>query len=170
MTTNATTKKKYHNSLSDYTDTITVSGATGADIDWAAASTMSDTISLDLSNIALSSQVYTTNHTWTTGPSWNGTYSITGAGTGGISNPLSVNQGGQIAIEGENADITMNGKSLKTWMEQVEERLNILTVNEELEAEWDELRELGERYRELERKCKEKGEMWKKLKQLPPTE
>ena len=53
-------------------------------------------------------------------------------------------------------------------MEQVEERLNILTPNPELEKEWDDLRKLGERYRKLEKKCKEKAEVWKKLKSMPP--
>lgn len=68
------------------------------------------------------------------------------------------------------ADIMIGDRSMVEWMEKVEERLNILTVNPELEAEWNELRELGDRYRELEKKCKEKGEMWKKLKQLPPRD
>jgi hypothetical protein len=76
---------------------------------------------------------YTTN---TTSP-W-----ISSGSTG--SNPaMVVNQGGTIEIQGENADIKINGKSMKTWMEQVEERLNLLTPNPKLEAEWDELQELG---------------------------
>lgn len=73
-----------------------------------------------------------------------------------------------ISLKGEKADIDINGKSMKAWMEQVEERLNILTPNPELEKEWDELRKLGERYRKLEKKCKEKAEVWKKLKSMPP--
>ena len=40
----------------------------------------------------------------------------------------------------------------------------------ELEADWDELRELGERYRELEKRCKEKAETWNKLKAMPPPQ
>jgi hypothetical protein len=51
-------------------------------------------------------------------------------------------------------------------IDALEQRLNILVPNPELEAEWDELRELGERYRELERQCKEKGDMWAKLKEI----
>jgi hypothetical protein len=39
--------------------------------------------------------------------------------------------------------------------------------NTELEAEWDQLRELGDRYRELEQQCREKSQMWAKLKTLP---
>ena len=72
-----------------------------------------------------------------------------------------------VHIQGENADLLINDKSLKTWMERVEERLNILTPNPGLEAEWDQLRKLGERYRKLEKKCKEKADMWKKLQAMP---
>jgi hypothetical protein len=78
-----------------------------------------------------------------------------------------ISQGGRISLLGDDADLDINGKSLKQWMERVEERLNILTPNPTLEKEWDDLRELGERYRELEKKCKEKAEMWKKLKSMP---
>jgi hypothetical protein len=45
--------------------------------------------------------------------------------------------------------------------------LNILTPNPEMEAEWDQLRKLGERYRKLEKKCREKSDMWNKLKAMP---
>jgi hypothetical protein len=87
------------------------------------------------------------------------------------SNPaMVVNQSGTIEIKGEDADIKINGKSMKTWMEAVEERLNILTPNPELEKDWDELQELGERYRALERKCKEKAQMWAALKKVQPRQ
>jgi flagellar motility protein MotE (MotC chaperone) len=72
-----------------------------------------------------------------------------------------------MSLQGENADLDINGKSLKDWMDKVEERLNILTPNPELEKEWDDLRRLGERYRKLEKKCKEKAEVWNKLKSMP---
>ena len=75
-----------------------------------------------------------------------------------------------MALNGAGADIDINGKSLKDWMEKVEERLNILTPNSELEKEWDDLRRLGERYRKLEKKCKEKAEVWNKLKAMPKPE
>ena len=87
------------------------------------------------------------------------------------SNPaMVVNQSGSIDIQGQNADIKINGKSMKTWMEQVEERLNMLTPNPELEADWDELQELGERYRALEKQCKEKAQMWAALKKVQPRQ
>lgn len=81
-----------------------------------------------------------------------------------------IEQNGRMSLKGDKADLEINGKSLKNWMEKVEERLNILTPNPELEREWDELRRLGERYRKLEKKCKEKAEVWKKLKSMPKTE
>ena len=77
---------------------------------------------------------------------------------------------GKMELRGEGADIDINGKSMKAWMEKVEDRLNILTPNPELEKEWDELRRLGERYRKLEKKCQEKAEVWKKLKSMPKPE
>ena len=87
------------------------------------------------------------------------------------SNPaMVVNQSGTIEIKGEDADIKINGKSMKTWMEAVEERLNILTPNTELEKDWDELQELGDRYRALEKKCKEKARMWAALKKVQPKQ
>lgn len=75
-----------------------------------------------------------------------------------------LNQSGRLELQGENADIVVNGQSLMTMMQQIQERLNILTVNAELETEWDELRELGRQYRELEQHIKDKMATWQKLK------
>ena len=77
---------------------------------------------------------------------------------------------GTMQLRGDNADILINEKSLMKTLEAIEQRLNILTANQEMEAEWDELRELGERYRDLEKRCLEKSEVWKKLKSMPPPE
>ena len=113
------------------------------------------------------SNIYTTNTnipwqnlTTTTGTSVNIGSSITDYN-------MKVEQSGQIDIKGEKADIRINGKSMNKWMEQVEQRLNILTPNPELEKEWDDLRRLGERYRKLEKKCQDKAQMWAALKKLP---
>jgi len=103
-----------------------------------------------------------TGYTYTTGSPW--------IATGSSPGTLSVEQNGSIEIQGENADIKMNGKSMKAWMEKVEERLNILTPNPELEKEWDDLRRLGNRYRALEKKCKEKAQMWAALKKVQPKQ
>jgi len=78
-----------------------------------------------------------------------------------------LNQSGMLSLKGANADIDINGKSLMKTLEALEDRLNMLTPNPEMEAEWDQLRELGERYRELEQQCREKTQMWDKLKSMP---
>jgi hypothetical protein len=133
----------------------------------------------------LTSSVTTDTITWGTGTSYPGYGAIPGGSngytytTGTTSSPwiatgtnpaMVVNQSGSIEIKGEDADIKINGKSMKTWMEAVEERLNILTPNPELEKEWDDLRHLGERYRALEEKCKEKTRMWAALKKVQPKQ
>lgn len=102
-------------------------------------------------------QVWTTNGTGTF--SWPSTVS---------SSPV-ISAEGQMELRGEKADLRINNKSLRDWMEQVEQRLNILTPNPELEKEWDQLRRLGERYRKLEKQCQDKAEMWNKLKSMPPV-
>ena len=118
-------------------------------------------------HIGLNPNVYTTNHPYQN-LTTTGLNTITGTSIG-ISPDynMKVEQSGQIDIRGEKADIRINGKSMNRWMEQVEQRLNILTVNPELEKEWDDLRRLGERYRKLEKKCQEKARMWEALKKLP---
>ena len=95
---------------------------------------------------------------------------IVGNGGTGATPAVQIQQGAAIDIQGENADIRMNGKSMKAWMEAVEERLNILTPNPELEKDWDDLRRLGERYRALEKKCREKAQMWVALKKVQPKQ
>lgn len=73
-------------------------------------------------------------------------------------------QSGQINLTGENADIKVNGESLLDVIKTLQNRLNVLVPNPELEAEWDELRELGERYRLLEKEFDEKSRAWAALK------
>jgi hypothetical protein len=99
----------------------------------------------------------TTSPIWTTNTTA-GQYSFTGQ---------NIQPNNTVHIRGEDSDLLIDDKSLKIWMEKVEERLNILTPNPELEKEWDQLRRLGERYRKLEKKCREKADMWKKLKSMP---
>ena len=69
-----------------------------------------------------------------------------------------------ITLKGEDADISINGVSLMETLRGLQERLNILQPNRELEAEWDQLRELGEQYRRLEQELTEKSRAWKALK------
>ena len=79
-----------------------------------------------------------------------------------------MNQSGKVVIQGDNADLVIGEKSMKDWMERVEERLNILTPNTKLEEEWEELKSLGEQYRKLEQHIKDKQATWDRLKAMPP--
>lgn len=61
-------------------------------------------------------------------------------------------------------DIHIKGKSLSDLLDKIDERLCILRVNEKLEAEWQELSELGDKYRKLEQELQEKSKVWNILK------
>ncbi len=74
---------------------------------------------------------------------------------------------GNLVVDGP--DIVVGGKSVMALLDRLEERLAWMQPNLDLEAEWDELRELGDRYRALEAQCREKADMWNKLKAMPPV-
>lgn len=99
--------------------------------------------------------INTAGHVWTT--TGTGTSPYWGAGSGG-----------KVVIQGENADLVIGDKSMRDWMKQIEERLNLLTPNTKLEEEWEELRALGEQYRKLEQHIKDKQATWDRLKAMPP--
>jgi len=60
---------------------------------------------------------------------------------------------GKAVLEG---DVEFEGKDLGKRLETIERRLAILNTNQELELRWDDLRVLGDKYRELEREILEK--------------
>jgi YbbR domain-containing protein len=53
---------------------------------------------------------------------------------------------------------------MKEWMSEVDSKLAILKPNEKLEEEWAELKEIRNRYVELEKELTEKSLMWNILK------
>jgi hypothetical protein len=108
-----------------------------------------------LSNTIIS-QSHTGRYTYDTGSITMGTPTLS-AGTSGT-----------LQLDGDNADIVVNGVSLMDKINAIADRLNILDVNKELEAEWDQLRELREQYQQLEQELKTKSAMWKTLKTKPP--
>jgi hypothetical protein len=71
---------------------------------------------------------------------------------------------GQIELKGDQADVVINGVSLNETLKGIQDRLNMLRPNAALEAEWDQLRELGKQYRKLEEELKEKQRAWEILK------
>lgn len=97
------------------------------------------------------------NVTWASPNTWTTSDTFT------INPNLIVKPSGSISVKGDDADIDINGKSMKAWMEKVEERLNLLCVNPDLESDWEELREIGNQYRALEQRIKDKMTTWKTL-------
>lgn len=76
----------------------------------------------------------------------------------------SISAGGRIELRGKDADVMINDVSLKDTLQAIQDRLNILRPNIAIEAEWDQLRELGEQYRKLEAELLEKQRAWEILK------
>ena len=71
---------------------------------------------------------------------------------------------GKMELRGDQADIVINGVSLNSTLQFIQDRLNMLQPNREVEQEWDQLRELGEQYRKLEKQLIEKQKAWDILK------
>ena len=76
----------------------------------------------------------------------------------------------KIKLDGEGADIVVNGHSLVDAINSINDRLNCLQINPKLEKEWDELKALGDQYRKLEKQILEKQATWDRLKAMPPPE
>jgi hypothetical protein len=154
--------------LEELGDTITISNL-GAASGTLSSGYSTDTVTLSphgtsmWNNTTISGGGYTyPNTVAATG----GPYTIS-SGTG-ITNPWVTHATPKIKLDGEGADIEVNGWSLIDAIQKIEERLNILHPNTELEAEWEELRALGNQYRKLEQHIKDKQATWDKLKAMPP--
>jgi len=63
----------------------------------------------------------------------------------------------------EGCDIKVGDRSLLKTLDAIYERLAILETNSKFEAEFDELRDLGDQYRKLEADLKEKMVTWSAL-------
>ena len=129
-----------------------------------------DTYSIDLSGV-YSNVSLTSPYTVSSGINLpNVVYTTTGT----ISSPWTYSSpntaSSKITLQGADADIEINGVSLWMTMQEIANRLNIMQVNPELETEWTELRELGDRYRKLEQQIKDKQATWNRLKAMPPPE
>jgi hypothetical protein len=139
-------------------DTITLSD--GSESDYSTVYTLDNSVNVG-------GLTFNYPNTMSTG---SGSYSLGGAG---VSSPWTVNSSmtypssAKIKLDGEGADIEVNGWSLIDAIKKIEERLNILTPNPELESEWAELKRLGDRYRKLEKKIQDKMGTWDRLKAMP---
>ena len=128
---------------------------------------LNDLFPTTLGNLDLSSQTLTTglstNYSINTGINYSYNWS-------NITQPAltadygTIKANAALEINGENADIRVNGKSLTAAIAKIEERLAILKPNVELENEWEELKNLGDQYRKLEKELQEKMRVWETLK------
>ena len=116
-------------------------------------------------------------NTWPYPSSSSGSYTWATNSTGGyslgnISPSLSFSDTWQYAdpklkVQGDaefEGDIKLKGKSLTESLDKIEQRLGILHPNEVLEEKWEELKALGDKYRELEKDILEKEKIWNTLK------
>ncbi len=75
--------------------------------------------------------------------------------------------GAKIQLDGDDADIRVNGWSLVDAVKRIEERLGLYQPNPELEAEWEDLRALGEQYKKLEQHIRDKQATFDRLRAMP---
>jgi hypothetical protein len=73
-----------------------------------------------------------------------------GAGSGYTWQGSQANSSGTIKLEGADADIIVQGKSMKAWMDAVEQRLCILEPKPELLEKYEALRNAYDTYKTLE--------------------
>lgn len=76
-------------------------------------------------------------------------------------NTSTVKINGNADVDG---DLRIKGKSITKILDKIEERLAIFEQNEGLEERWEELRELAERYKKLEKELLSKEQVWNILK------
>ncbi len=123
-----------------------------------------DIYSVDLMNISSTGHAWDpyygavppatlTNTLANTGPTWTFQESK-------IISPLS----GKISLNGDDADIEINGRSLMQILDGLEQRLGLLKCREDLESDWSELKALGDQYRAMVKSIEEKTRMWNTLK------
>ena len=115
-------------------------------------------------------------NTWPYPNSSSGSYTWATNSTGGynlgsISPSLNLNDtwhnDAKLKVQGDaefNGDVKIKGKSISETLDKIEARLAILHPNEKLESKWEELKALGDKYRELEKDILEKEQIWNTLK------
>ena len=67
------------------------------------------------------------------------------------SNTAKMTAHGELNLEGENADVVVNGVRLSETLRAINERLSILQINPELHSKYDNLRQAYEHYKTLEK-------------------
>ena len=81
--------------------------------------------------------------------------------------PVTITQRAQIELNGEDADVLINGESLNQTLKEIREALRIpskLNRDEQLEKDWAELQEAADHYNKLKAEYREKQKVWNTLK------
>jgi hypothetical protein len=121
-----------------------------------------DTYTVDLSNVS------STGQTWD--PYYGAVPPVTISNLNGPSTTWTLSDSWQnspsskITLDGDNADIEINGRSVMQILDGLEQRLGMLKCREDLEADWSELKALGDQYRAMVKNIEEKTLMWNTLK------
>jgi hypothetical protein len=139
------------------------SGANGTSFEDIISIDMSDVLNsaIDMSTITIPSYSGTSASAYTTGYNWgHSNYTITASDTS-ISN---VNISSDGITMKEDTDIKLGERSLKDFMDRVEEHLAILKPAPELEDKWDQLKALRNQYEALKADILEKEKIMKILK------
>ncbi len=139
------------------------SGANGTSFEDMISIDMSDVLcsTIDMSTVTIPSYSGTSASAYTTGYNWgHSNYTITASDTS-ISN-VNISSDG-ISMK-EDTDIKLGERSLKDFMDRVEEHLAILKPAPELEDKWDQLKALRNQYEALKADIQEKEKIMKILK------
>ena len=101
----------------------------------------------------------------------NTVYTTSGIGSGSnlpwMTSTLGQMSAPKIQLNGEGADVEVNGWSLVDAVKRIEERLGLFQPNPELEKEWEDLQALGEQYRKLEQYIRDKQATFDRIKAMP---
>lgn len=110
-----------------------------------------------------------------TGPYDNSVYSVGANGTSATdwsgatwtTAPVTISQKATIDLKGDDADIIINGESLKDSLKEIKDALRIpgqLKRDPKLEEAWEELKAVKDQYHKLLKEYKEKQKVWETLK------
>ena len=115
-----------------------------------------DTITIDTSNMYSSNTITLPSSSYTIGSTGSsGQFYTTGTGGHNWNNPPTVNITGTGIDMAAGTDISIDGKSLKTFMNKMEERLAILVPDPSKLEQFEALKKAYEHYKLMESLCQE---------------
>ena len=110
----------------------------------------------------------TTGTNWTIGVGGaNGTSATDWTNATWTTAPVTVSQQATIDLRGKDADVVINGESLKETLQAIKEALRIpgrIQQDAKLEESFEELRSIREKYEEKVKEYEEKKRVWDTLK------